>query len=122
MPTESEGLPKRSLRSRLKERLDKILKKEPAPAVPEGAKPEPEEKKPRTTGGAVQTLEDRVIQQQDVESLMRSLTPREREVYELVITEGRTNAEAARILGVTDEAIRQRQAAIASKARMKLKK
>lgn len=122
MPTEFEGLPKLSFRSRRRERLQKVLKKEPKPAVPEGAKPEPEEKKPHTKGGAVQNLEDRVIQQQDVEGLMKILTPREREVYELVVTEGRTNVEAARILGVSDEAIRQRRASISSKTRLKFKK
>jgi len=119
---EPEQPPRRSLRSRLKERIKKALGKDEPPAVPEGADAKPSSDKPRAKGSAVQNLEDRMIQQQDVESLMKWLTPREREVYELVITEGRTNADAARILGVSDEAVRQRRAAIAAKARLKFKK
>jgi RNA polymerase sigma factor (sigma-70 family) len=125
MPEFSEGIPKPSLGRRIIEKIKKITGQKPeAPVRPEGSdesvSPEKTVKKqPRTSG---QNVEEDIITKQQKEKAYNSLTPREKEVYRLIFESGMTNAEAAKELGVTDEAIRHRRTAIESKFRYTFKR
>lgn len=100
-----EGPPKRSLVSIVKERLQNLVKKKPAPVMPEGAKPEPSQKKQILQSG---NLEDMVLDKVAFEKALTHLTPKSQEAVRLVYVEHKSFHEAAQELGITDTALHNR--------------
>lgn len=111
---EFEGAPKRSLVSRVKERLQKAFGKKLQPAVPEGA--DSEAQKRRSSVGVLREIESDILDKVVLEQALRKLSADQQDAFRLVYLEGKIPEEAAQELGIKRKALYERL----RKARKKL--